>query len=194
LAISELELVSQAQKGSRAAFDELVSRHQQRVYALAYRILGAAEDASDIQQETFIRAWLSLKKFRGQAAFYTWLHRITVNLCLSRKRKLSSSVEVLPFDEDIRQSIEPGVATCAQNVETTEMVRAALSTVPAPCRALLVLRDIEGRPYEEIARIVGGSIESVRTRLSRARKMLRERMRSYLEGDQCTGIASNSHK
>ena len=184
MAISELELVSQAQKGSRAAFDELVSRHQQRVYALAYRILGAAEDASDIQQETFIRAWLSLKKFRGQAAFYTWLHRITVNLCLSRKRKLSSSVEVLPFDENIRQSVEPGVATCAQSVETTVMVRAALSTVPAPCRALLVLRDIEGRPYEEIARIVGGSIESVRTRLSRARKMLRERMRPYLEEEE----------
>jgi len=180
----EGELVSQAQQGSLTAFDELVSRHQQRVYALAYRILGAAEDASDIQQETFIRAWRNLKKFKGEAAFYTWLHRITVNLCLSRKRKRSSSVELLPLDESMWRSGQPSVATCVESVETAVMVRAALSAIPAHYRTLLVLREIEGRPFEEIAQIVGGSVESVRTRLSRARKLLRERMRPYLEEEE----------
>ncbi|MDO8684035.1 MAG: sigma-70 family RNA polymerase sigma factor [Armatimonadota bacterium] len=80
MALPDEELVSQAQAGSLAAFNELVARHQERVHALAYRILGNAEDAADIQQETFVRAWTKLGKFRQQAAFSTWLHRITVNL------------------------------------------------------------------------------------------------------------------
>jgi len=181
LAGSEGELVSQAQGGSLTAFDELVSIHQERVHALAYRILAHDEDAADIQQETFVRAWLALRKFRGDAAFSTWLHRITVNLCLSRKRDRARLDVVESFDED---RLGAAGRACVESVDTRMIVRAALAAIPAPHRTLLVLRDIEGRAYEEIAEIVGASVESVRTRLCRARKLLREKMRPYLEEEE----------
>ena len=87
MTISDHELVSRARQGDKQAFDTLVGLHQDRVFALAYRMLGSAEDAADIQQEAFVKAWRSLGKFRGDASFGTWVHRIAVNLCLARKRR-----------------------------------------------------------------------------------------------------------
>jgi RNA polymerase sigma-70 factor, ECF subfamily len=176
LALTDLELVSEAQSGKLTAFDELVARHQERIFVLAYSILSSADDAADVQQETFVRAWRSLKSFRGQAAFTTWLHRIAVNLCLSRKRRRDLVDEAVELDEQNQAGKD-----CIESIETAIAVRKALSELPAHHRALLVLRELEGRPFEEIAGIVGGSVESVRTRLSRARKLLREKMRPYLE-------------
>ena len=79
--------MSAAQAGDATAFDQLILQHQERVFALAYHILGNAEDAADVQQETFVRAWTKLGDFRGHAAFATWLHRIAVNICIRRKRR-----------------------------------------------------------------------------------------------------------
>src|SRR5450759_5384388 len=87
LGISDTELVARAQSGDLNAFDGLINLHQDRVFALAYRMLGNSEDAADVQQETFIQAWRSLHRFRGDAALSTWLHRIAVNICLSRRRR-----------------------------------------------------------------------------------------------------------
>jgi RNA polymerase sigma-70 factor (ECF subfamily) len=180
LAISDDELVLRAQAGSVAAFDELIARHQDRVFALAFRILGNAEDAADVQQETFVKVWVSIGKFRGSAAFSTWTHRITVNLCLSRKRKKDWSEKPEQLDEDRHYCLAQGSTTCIEKLETSIVVRQALAAIPARQRTLIVLRDLEGRSFEEIAEIVGGSPESVRTRLSRARKLLREKIRPYL--------------
>jgi RNA polymerase sigma-70 factor, ECF subfamily len=180
LARTDEELVFQAQAGKSAAFDELILRHQDRVFALAYRILGNSDDAADVQQETFVKAWLSLARFRADAAFSTWTHRICVNLCLSRKRKKDWSDRPEELDEDRHYVLAQTSTTCIEKLETSIIVRQALAAIPAKQRTLIVLRDLEGRSFEEIAEIVGGSADSIRTRLSRARKLLREKMRPYL--------------
>ena len=179
LSKSDEDLVALARGGSTGAFDELVALHQDRVFALAYRMLGNTEDAADAQQETFVRAWRSLRKFRQDAAFSTWLHRITVNACLSRKRKADREITAV-FDEDaVGHSARSGAVACLEKTETAAVVRKVVDGMPAHYRALIVLREIEGRPFEEIAAILGCSVASARTRASKARKMLRDRMRPY---------------
>jgi len=184
LTASDEGLTSLAQQGDLQAFDELVSRHQDRVFALAYRMLADAEDAADVQQEAFVRAWQSLKRFRGQAAFSTWLHKITVNICLSRKRRRGYSEGQLPLEEERISSENSRGVACVERLHTTQAVRAALLTVPGHYRALLVLRDMEERSFEEIAEIVGSTAQSVRTRLCRARKLMREIIRPYIEEEE----------
>jgi RNA polymerase sigma-70 factor (ECF subfamily) len=182
LGISDEELVSGARSGKVGAFDELMSRHQERVFALAYRIMGNAEDAADVQQEAFVRAWTSLPRFRGDSAFATWIHRITVNLCLSRKRRKSSSMAVEELDEN--QSYKSGSqGDCQDSAVDALAVRQLLSTIPPNQRTLLVLRDIEGRSISEIAEVLGGSAGSIRKNLWRARKLFREKARPMFEED-----------
>ena len=180
MADSSQNQVELARTGDTCAFDALVCLHQDRVFALAYRMLGNAEDAADVQQETFLQAWRNLRKFRGNSQFSTWLHRITVNLCLSRKRRKGISVEPLE-DHVFLQSTEPGPVSCLEQTETVATVRRVLNTLPGHYRVLIVLREMEERSYDEIAEILGCSIESVRTRLHKARKLLREKMRPYIE-------------
>ena len=181
MAKSDADLVELAQSGNLGAFDELMSIHQERVYALAYRMLSNSEDASDVQQETFVRAWKSIGKFRRDAELSTWLHRIAVNICLSMKKRREFTVSEPLFEDSIRLSHEPcGVATL-EATETAMALRKVMAAIPAHYRALLVLREIEGRRFEEVARILGCSEQSARTRASKARKLLRERMRPYLE-------------
>ncbi len=173
-------LVELAKAGDLRAFDALVSLHQDRVHALAYRMLGHEDDAADVQQETFVQAWKNLRKFRGNSQFSTWLHRITVNLCLSRKRRKAIISE--PLEEHLRlHSSEPGPAACLEQTETIATVRRVLDNLPVHYRVLIVLREMEERSYDEIAEVLGCSIESVRTRLHKARKLLREKMRPYIE-------------
>lgn len=177
---SERDLVEQAQAGSLEAFDELVSIHQGRVYALARRVLGNDDDAADVQQETFVRAWRSIRKFRREAQFATWLHRITLNRCLSRKRRREHTVDGSFFEDEQRHAAGPSALACMERTEAMIVLRRTLAALPAHHRAVLVLREIEGRPFEEIAQLLGCSEESARSRASRARKVLRERMRPYL--------------
>ncbi len=180
LAISEEELVARARSGDTGAFDALIGLHQRRVFALAFRMLGNADDAADVQQETFMRAWRSLRKFRGDAAFSTWLHRITVNLCLGRKR----GRHVEPLDPalisamgDPNQTNSPDCLASRERVFTINKVVAAL---PDHYLVMIVLREIEERPFEEIAGILGCSVRSARMRASKARSVLRERLAPVL--------------
>lgn len=175
------KLVEMARDGNSIAFDQLIAQHQERVFALAFRILGNAEDAADIQQETFVRAWQNLRKFRQDAAFSTWLHRITVNLCLSQKRH-SDRMTYEPLVEEMHVSAESS-SDSLERTEEVVVLRKVLAAMPAHYRVLLVLRDMEGRSYEEIADVLGSSVESIRSRMCRARSLLRERMRPYLEVD-----------
>ncbi len=173
------KLVELAKGGNTVAFEQLIAIHQERVHALAYRILGNSDDASDIQQETFIRAWQSLRKFREDAAFSTWLHRITVNLCLSMKRRRDYGASE-PLVEEMHAVVQ-GSVLCLERTEEITVLRRALAGLPDHHRVPLVLRDMEDRSYEEIAGILGCSVESVRSRLCRSRALLRERMRPYME-------------
>ncbi len=184
VAVSDGELVARAQSGDVEAFDELIARHQDRVFSLAYRMLSHAEDAADVQQETFVQAWRNLRKFRRDAALSTWLHRITVNLCLSRRRRRQTE-PLEPYMQETLLSSEPSGVACLQREETKATVRRAIASLPAHYRALIVLRDIEERPFDEIAQVLSCSIQSARTRLAKARKLLRERLEPYLaEEDQ----------
>ena len=147
--------------------------HQERVSSLAYRMLGNPEDAADVQQETFVQAWRNLRKFRQDAALPTWLHRIAVNLCLSRKRRRQTK-PLEPYMEDTLPSAEPSGVACLARAETTQVVRRAIAALPAHHRALISTWEIEDRPLRrEIAQILGCSVQSARTRLTKARKLLR---------------------
>ena len=182
MSISDEELVFQARDGNAKAFDQLVARHQERVFALAYRMLGNAEDAADIQQEAFVHAWTKLRSFRGEAAFTTWLYRVTVNACVSRKRRRSPSDSTEELDE-CRVITQQG-ARCQEQVLDRVMVRELLSSIEPKQRALLIMREVEGRSVEEIARITCSSLDTVRKRLWRARKLFRERLREYMSEDE----------
>lgn len=166
-----------AQSGDTGAFDALVALYQDRIFALAYRMLGDTEDASDVQQETFVRAWRSLRKFRADSAFSTWLHKIAMNLCLSRKQR-KRAYDTIPFDEDMPSS--QGSVACIEKTQVKTDVQKIIAGLPAHYRALIVLREIEGRSFEEIAQILGCSAASARTRTSKARAILRERLWPYL--------------
>lgn len=174
------DLLARARSGDLKAFDELVGIYQDRVYALAYRLLGDYDDATDARQETFIRAWRNLKGFREGAEFSTWLHSITVNLCLTWKRKNDrrSTHEALP--EDLADARARSPIADLEESETLLAVRRVLGAMPSHYRVLIVLRDMEGRSFEEIAAILGCSVASARMRLCKARNMLRERMRPYI--------------
>lgn len=183
MGISDTELVARAQSGDLNAFDGLINLHQERVFALAYRMLGNSEDASDAQQETFIQAWKNLHRFRGDAALSTWLHRITVNICLSRRRR-PQPVQLEPaVEERLAGSDQTTGISCLVNAETALMVRKVIAALPPHYRALVVLREIEERSFEEIAQILGCTPASARTRASKARKLLRERLGPYLSED-----------
>lgn len=183
LPASEQDLVARAQSGSVEAFDELMALHQARVYALARRMLGDRDDAADVQQETFVKAWRSLRGFRGDAEFSTWLHRIAVNLCLARKRRREVAVDGEFIEDRVGEAGESPVA-CMQRAETAARFRQVLTGMPAHYRALIVLRVIEGRSYEEIAQLLRCSVESARSRAYQARNMLRERMRPFLAEEE----------
>ena len=180
LSESDRELIELAQVGNREAFDRLVAMHQERVFNLAFRILASREDAADVQQETFLNAWRSMGKFRGQAAFATWLHRITVNLCLSRKRRRDWSE--ISYSDDMPQ--DQAGPDCAERADTAIIVRRTLMALPSHHRAFIVLREVEERSFEEIAQIMGCSVESARVRAGRARLIMRARLAPLLAGEE----------
>ena len=179
---SDTDLVSAAQAGDAAAFDLLIQRHQERVFALAYHILGNAEDAADVQQEAFVCAWTKLRGFRGQASFATWLHRIAVNMCLAKKRR---SRPVYSLEQDEALAVQADSTDCQDRLVNALVVRELLDAIPANHRTLLVLREVEGMSIEEIAEVMGTSVGAVSKQLWRVRKLFGEQLRQQLaEGEQ----------
>ncbi|HEY1332537.1 MAG TPA: sigma-70 family RNA polymerase sigma factor [Actinomycetota bacterium] len=163
----DAELVRRAQQSDDAAFAQLVRRHEQRVYALAYRMLGRAEDARDAAQEAFTSAYRRLDSFRGDAAFTTWLHRITVNACydqLRRRKGEPDSIEELPAPYEPAAGDDPADAAAA-----AVDVQRALLAIPAEFRSVVILHDAQQLAYEEIAEILGVPVGTVKSRLHRGR-------------------------
>lgn len=175
----ERELISRAQAGDRAAFSALVKEHGDEVYTLARRLVGDPHLASDIAQETLIRAWKALPSFRGEALLSTWLHRITVNTAWTQKKRsrrhagysLDEVAEMpAPFDAD-----HPEVA--GELVELRGRLRRALDSLPEPQRQVVVLKDIYDWSHAEIAESMGITVSATKVRLHRARA----RLARYLE-------------
>jgi len=165
----ENELIARARDGDRDAFADLVWRHQDAVYTLAIRLVGP-DLAADVAQEALIRAWRALPRFRGDAAFSTWLHRITVNTAWTL-RKRSARHETQPLDRDLPAE-GPGPERAGELAETREALKRAIGRLSDGQRAVLVLRDVHGWTTAETAHELGITETTVKVRLHRARRRL----------------------
>lgn len=175
-------LVERAIAGDRASFGELVRRHQDRLFHTAVRMLDNAEDAADVVQDAFLNAYVSLRAFKGDSRFFTWLYRIAVNSAISMKRRQRVALNadgplvgaVAPEPIDASESSRPGHAV--ERAEEIERLQAALSRLTPEHRVVLVLKEIDGQKYEEIADILQVPIGTIRSRLHRARLELRDKL------------------
>lgn len=161
-ALDDAALVGTCVAGSREAFDLIVERHRRTVYQVCYRFAGNHEDASDLSQEAFIRAWRGLGSFRGQSALSTWLYRIAVNVCLNRVALKTPPVEPLDATDALADDrIErPGAALARE--ERAAAVRRAIAALPKKQRATLILRAYHDLPHQQIAEILGSSVGAVK--------------------------------
>jgi len=182
-------LVARCQAGEREAFDELVARHQDRIYNLCFWMLHDRDEAADAAQDAFVRAFRALPNFRGESAFSTWLHRIAVNVSLdasARRKKAPQSLSSVGSDDDDKPALDPadsspGPAEIAARRERRQLVRAALAELQEHHRVVLVLFDIEGRTYEEAAERLELPMGTIKSRLNRARAALRVALEAHRE-------------
>jgi len=187
---SDEELIKQSLRGERTAFQALVEKYQQRMYAVAYGLLGNREDALDAVQEAFVKAYRSLSGFKGKSSFYTWLYRITANAAIDLGRKTGRREEV-EFREELEPDEEKGtypVAPASENPaerlmwkELGERIEDALQELPPEQRTAIVLREIEGLSYKEIANVMQCSEGTVMSRLHYGRMKLRELLEPHLD-------------
>ncbi len=180
--LSDEELVRLSQKGDLKAFELLVERYQKRVFTVAYGLVHDADEAQDLTQESFIRAYHAIETFRGAARFYTWIYRITVNLCMDYFRRQVVEQAVVTAEQDLDpDSTTPD--TLATQHEMSQAVHQAIRALPTDQRTVIILRELEGLSYKEIARVMGSSIGTVMSRLFYARKRLRELLKPYFRGE-----------
>lgn len=168
------DLVRRFQDGTAGAFDILVERHQGRVYNLCLRVLGDPDEAADASQDAFVAAIRKLHTFRGEAAFTTWLHRVTVNACYDslRRKRRRPLLHVLDDEGEERPDPAPPVPDHAERVGLSIDVERALRTVPDEFRVALVMADVEDLPYDRIADILQIPVGTVKSRVFRGRAAL----------------------
>jgi RNA polymerase sigma-70 factor (ECF subfamily) len=178
--IDERALIQRCIAGDATAFEPLVEKYRQRVWRLAYQVLHDREEAWDVAQEAFVRAFHSLPSFRGQSAFYTWLFRITVNVATDRHRQRGAQArafgpERVSEEEWARTTPDPGGGPEQQAArkEQRERIRSALNALPPKARTIIMLSDVEGLSYREIAEVLNCPIGTVMSRLHNARKRLK---------------------
>ncbi len=183
------QLVERAQRGDITAFDQLIRRHHGRIYALIYHLVGNREDAEDATQSAFLRAYRALSGFRGAAAFSSWMYRIAVNTALNfiKQRRRQAEVPLQTFGRT--QSPDNGAgalitrrtpARDAQLSELHQKLNEALQSLSEKHRTVVILHDIEGLPHEEIARVMGCSEGTVRSRLFYARQLLQSLLSEHV--------------
>lgn len=191
----DAELVRRARRGDGRAFGKLVVRYQGKIYRLARRMTETDEDAEDVLQEAFVKAYKSLGTFEGKSKFSTWLYRITVNLALMklRKRKIdavSMDVPVTTEEGSAPREFENGRPDPLQRMvdqESRDVLDKAIAGLPAGYRAVFVLRHVEELSTEETARILGISVAAVKSRLHRTRILLREQLLRHVKHQRKTG-------
>lgn len=190
--VPELELVKKAQAGDAAAFDELVGRFRNRVYGMIYNMVHNEQDAWDLAQDSFLKAWKSIGRFRGQASFYTWIYRIVMNVTIDWLRKKQVKGAGAEFNDEIQvKEIDPASRTVPhadalphQRMEQAEIghrIEAAIEQLSPEHRAVILMKEIEGMQYHEIADSLGCSIGTVMSRLFYARKKLQNLLRDVYE-------------
>lgn len=184
---SDAELIKLSIEGSLEAFEELVSRYQHKVYSLSFRYMGNEEDAHDMAQEALIKAYRSLSTFKGDSSFSTWLYRITANVCLDELRKRKRTLNLISLDEPLattegdemeRDIMDhgPPVDVIVERKEFAASLQALITTLKPEHRSVIILRDIMDLTYEEMAEVLQCSVGTIKSRLSRAREILRKKL------------------
>ncbi len=197
--MSELEklLISKSKAGDTDAFEKLVGMHDKKAYNIALRIMGNEEDAKDMSQEALIRVYRSIRDFKEQSSFSTWLYRIVTNVCLDELRKRKNA-KTVPVDgtietEDGEMHLEVGVEhETPEEVyvkqERKKVILNAISELNEEHRSAIVLRDIQGFSYEEIAAMLDLSLGTVKSRINRARHALKDKLSVRLELSRQNGV------
>jgi len=170
--------VKDFQNGDRRAFDVIFTLTKDAVFRICRHIVGSYHEAEDVMQEVFMKVYTSLDSFRGEAAFSTWLYTVARNRSLNHVKKRGRREEVVQVVPDCGEGVSDG-ETAGEGEESgraydLEVLRSCIRELPPACRTVVVLRDIEGLSYEEIARVEGIPVGTVRSRLSRGRRMLQE--------------------
>lgn len=185
----EEELVRRAAMRDKEAFRELFERYGQRVFAIAYDVVRRKEDAEDVVQESFVKAYLSLPEFRGQSSFYTWLYRIVYNLAIDYRRKTSRrGGETLEYEDSRQSAVTAGASEpppspdeAVSRSERAARIRKELDQISEDHRMVIILREVDGLNYEEIADVLKISKGTVMSRLHYARKKLQKALRDLAE-------------
>lgn len=187
MSVDDQKLIEQSLAGSLDAFGQLVVRHQDRLYNALVNVVGSADDARDIAQDAFVKAFQKLETFRGRSAFYSWLFRIAMNTALTQMRKKKRHIASLDAARE-KAGIEPldshPTASPSHPLEVAErqtMVRTALAQLSDDFRTVLVLKEMDGLKYDEIAEILECPVGTVRSRIHRARTELRQRLAVLLK-------------
>lgn len=190
--MSDLEklLVKKSQSGDIESFELLISSYDKRAYNIAYRVMGNEEDAKDMAQEALLRVFRSIKDFKGQSAFSTWLYRIVTNVCLDELRKRKND-KYISMDSTIQtENGELHMELCSdketpesayERVEQRELIKSAINELSEDYKSVIVLRDIQGFSYDEISNMLDCSLGTVKSRINRARNMLRDKLKSSME-------------
>ncbi|MCX7716651.1 MAG: sigma-70 family RNA polymerase sigma factor [Endomicrobia bacterium] len=197
-ALDDTQLVSLAQQGDTSAFEKLIKRYEDKIYSLAYRILRDKEEAYDVLQETAISAFKNLHRFKSKSSFSTWLYKIALNFVLMRKRKqksLAKKAQVLNVENEttvsdiakVSSEVPTNITDWSENPmvsmeqkELSEVLSSSLNKLPEKYRNVIILKELEGRPVDEVAKILGISVPAVKTRLHRGRLYLRWLLDKYV--------------
>jgi RNA polymerase sigma-70 factor (ECF subfamily) len=190
--VSEFDLVKRCQAGDTRAFDELVTRYRTRVFGMIYNMVNSQQDAWDLAQDSFVKAWRSIKRFRGTSSFYTWIYRIVMNVTIDWLRKKQVKAGGTEFDDAAAlKEIDPAAKTAPQAgalpYETMERgeirlrIENAIAQLSPEHRAVILMKEIEEMKYHEIAETLGCSIGTVMSRLFYARKKLQNLLRDVYE-------------
>lgn len=190
MGITDLELVNKFKSGNNQAFTELVNRYQHKIYNTTFRMLGNHDDALDIAQETFIRVYNNLKKFKAKSSFSTWLFTVTTNLCRDELRKRKNNLKTFSISnyeqemelEDNYNTIKNNPEEISLNKELQKIIQKKIDQLQSDQKTVIILRDVQGLSYKEIAKILGISMGTVKSRLSRARTILRDDLKNIIEG------------
>jgi RNA polymerase sigma-70 factor (ECF subfamily) len=187
--LSDHQLIEATKKGDEAAFGEIMRRYRSPITNYIYRFLNDYEEAVDLAQEAFVRVYFAIERYHTEFAFSTYIYRIATNLAISeirkrKRRRLISLTGLFQFDNDDSQDFNPPDKKTLPDDELVESeqsqtIARAIATLPEKYRAPIVLRDIEGRSYEEIAQILELGLGTTKSRISRARGLLREKLESY---------------
>jgi RNA polymerase sigma-70 factor (ECF subfamily) len=184
------ELVLKAQRGDVHAFDQLVERYHGKIYGLTYNMTSNREDAEDLTQDVFVKAYEALPRFRGKSSFYTWIYRIAVNKTINyrKKRNRNRALSLDSFDQEIKtDDVYHDLTTKGsplRSISLSELqikLNEALQNLSEKHRTVVVLHDMQGIPHEEIAQMVGASVGTVRSRLFYARRQMQSELSEFMK-------------